>query len=101
MAWTREAMAGGFMGATLVSSPRWDKLRLTATASLPAMCLSSADFQSAVSPNCIRQRFDCSKGTEILKGPQITNLRYSRLEICVTFCALTLKHYAAGQFLTT
>jgi arylsulfatase A len=45
---------------------------------VPRMLLRNADFQSAVSPNCIRQ------GDELSCGLRIANPRSSRLQICVT-----------------
>src|SRR6185369_16024771 len=48
----------------------------------------SADLQSAVSPNCIRQT--ARKSRRRLENPaarRIANPRYSRLKICTTFLA--------------
>jgi hypothetical protein len=45
---------------------------------------SSADFQSAVSPNCIRQAPGLAQVLGYAGRVQIINLRYGRLRICVT-----------------
>ena len=44
----------------------------------------SADFQSAVSPNSIRQAGDCPVGAGVSERWRIGNPRYSRLETCAT-----------------
>src|ERR1051325_1072878 len=44
----------------------------------------SADFQSAVSPNCIRQAVRTPGDFSTFQGLGIENPRYSRLEPCAT-----------------
>jgi len=46
--------------------------------------ICSADFQSAVSPNCIRQATEHGANTGVFKAVRIGNPRYSRLQICAT-----------------
>ena len=46
--------------------------------------IGSADFQSAVSPNCIRQATERGADTSAFKAVRIGNPRYSRLQICAT-----------------
>src|SRR5262245_48371673 len=48
----------------------------------------SADFQSAVSPNCIRQGHRQHRGSRIAETSQIENLRFSRLKICATIAGI-------------
>ena len=45
---------------------------------------SSADFQSAVSQNCILRRLELAERSGRLGAVQVGNLRYGRLEICAT-----------------
>jgi hypothetical protein len=47
----------------------------------------SADLQSAVSPNCIRQNVVPSDRIRFGYGRRITNPRYSRMEFCATSVA--------------
>ncbi len=44
----------------------------------------SADFQSAVSPNCIRQGVAWSHASEFPNAPQSATLRYGRVQLCAT-----------------
>jgi hypothetical protein len=44
----------------------------------------SADFQSAVSPNCIRQGAENPAVATVSKPLRIENPRYGRLKICAT-----------------
>ena len=44
----------------------------------------SADFQSAVSPNCIRQRVGWLHASAFPKAWQSPTLRYSRVQLCAT-----------------
>jgi hypothetical protein len=44
----------------------------------------SADFQSAVSPNCIRQGAENPAGATVFEPLRIENPRYGRLKICAT-----------------
>ena len=54
--------------------------------SFAVMC--SADFQSAVSQNCILRRFAKAWRAEMPNVPPIGNRRYGRLKICTTAAAL-------------
>jgi len=44
----------------------------------------SADLQSAVSPNCIRQVIRSTAGIRVGNGQWITNPRYGRMQFCAT-----------------
>ena len=51
---------------------------------VPDLWLRSADFQSAVSQNCILRAADSSIALEHLDARPIANRRYGRLKICAT-----------------
>src|SRR5438876_1086015 len=53
----------------------------------------SADFQSAVSPICNRPSIGHSKTPDFADDPQVTNLRYSRLQVCATSVGNTVNRY--------
>ena len=57
-------------------TPAWVRMGMAST--------GSADFQSAVSPNCIRQDVELRAGLAAFKAVRIGNPRYSRLQICAT-----------------
>jgi hypothetical protein len=51
----------------------------------------SADFQSAVSPNCIRQGAENPAGATVFEPLRIENPRYGRLKICATITTCLCK----------